>query len=127
MITELPIPLWRPLIGSSNQPRSVPTVSTRWLLETYKFVFKKQILSKIWQFCNFDSHLSISGRETPMSPDVIHTPGVTKKVSPETTNQTLKSIKFWCVGKGNTGRPLVLKGLKWVVCNIDLSANLQQS
>ena len=35
-----------------------------------------------------------------MSNDVIHTPDATKEVSPETTNQNLKSIKFWCVIKG---------------------------
>ena len=40
------------------------------------------------------SHLSLSGNETPMSPDVIHTPDATKEISLETTNQTLKMARF---------------------------------
>ena len=42
----------------------------------------------------------MSGHETPMSPDLMHTPDATKEVSLETTNQTLKKVKFWCVDKG---------------------------
>ena len=42
----------------------------------------------------------MSGHQTPMSPDVMHTPDAIKEVSPETTNQTLKNVKFWCVDEG---------------------------
>ena len=42
----------------------------------------------------------MSGHETPMPPDVMHTPDATKEVSLETTNQTLKTVKFWCVDEG---------------------------
>ena len=42
----------------------------------------------------------MSDHETPMSPDVMHTPDATKEVSLKTTNQTLKNIKIWCVSKG---------------------------
>ena len=43
----------------------------------------------------------MSGNETPMSPDLMHTPDAIKEVSLETTNQTLKNIKFWCVDEGH--------------------------
>ena len=42
----------------------------------------------------------MSSHETPVSPDVMHTPDATTEVWLETTNQTLKTIKFWCVSEG---------------------------
>ena len=42
----------------------------------------------------------MSGHETPVSPDLMHTPDATKEVSLETTNQTLINVKFWCVNEG---------------------------
>ena len=42
----------------------------------------------------------MSGHETPVSPDIMHTPDSTKEVSLKTTNQTLKNVKFWCVDEG---------------------------
>ena len=41
----------------------------------------------------------MSGHETSMSPDLMHTPDATKEVSLE-TNRTLKNVKFWCVNEG---------------------------
>ena len=35
-----------------------------------------------------------------MSPDLRHTPDATKEVSLETSNRTLKNVKFWCVDEG---------------------------
>ena len=58
----------------------------------------------------------MSVHETP-----IHTSDATKEVSPETTNRTLKNVKFWCVSEGALppvtpinpylGEALVLKGV----------------
>ena len=42
----------------------------------------------------------MSGHDTPMFPDVMHTPDAIKEVLLEITNQTLENVKFWCVDEG---------------------------